>query len=141
MSGKRGRPQKFNNVEELQKKIDAYFDSCFRPVLDENGSPIIDIDTGKLVKEQVKPFTMSGLAVFLDCDRQTLLNYKAKDKYFGTIKHARDRIEAYVEEQLFTPKIATGVIFNLKNNFDWKDKREINQEISGIDKFFVERDD
>lgn len=105
----RGRPLKFKSVKELQKKIDEYFAMC-----DEKG----------------KPYTVSGLAYYLDTSRRTLLDYEEKnDEFSHTIKRAKQRIEAFVEESLWTPKIANGVAFNLKNNFGWKDKTE--QEISG----------
>lgn len=135
-ANKGGRPLKFKSETQLQEKIDAYFASCFIPVI-QNGEPVIDMD-GKPLMEQAKPFTMAGLAAFLDCDRKTLLNYSHKEKYFPTIKKARQKIEAYVEEQLFSPKIAAGVIFNLKNNFDWKDKQEVTHEIEGVEGFFTD---
>ncbi len=100
---KRGRPKKYTDTDIVQQKIDAYFKNCD--------------DTNK-------PYTMSGLALALDMDRKTLLNYSKDDKFFLTIKKARNKVEAYVEERLFYPN-ATGVIFNLKNNFEWQDKQEL----------------
>ena len=35
-------------------------------------------------------------------------------------------IEAHLEKKLFGNNV-TGLIFNLKNNFDWKDKTEVAQ--------------
>jgi hypothetical protein len=98
------RPLKFQSVEELQQKIDEYFEMC-----DEKG----------------KPYTISGLAYYLDTNRQTLLNYEGRDEFFDTITRAKARIEAFVEESLWQPKIATGVMFNLKNNFGWQDKQSL----------------
>lgn len=101
---KRGRPKKYTDAELVQKKIDEYFKIC-----DENH----------------KPYTMSGLALSLDMDRRSLLNYSKDEKFFPTIKKARDKVESYAEERLFFPN-ATGVIFNLKNNFGWEDKQELS---------------
>jgi len=56
-------------------------------------------------------------------DRRTLLNYSKDDKFFPTIKKAKRKIEAYLEEKLVTDG-GTGIIFNLKNNYGWKDKQE-----------------
>lgn len=98
-----GRPKKFNSPEDLQDKVDAYFEEC-----DMNG----------------KPYTMSGLALALDIDRKTLVNYSKDEKFFPTIKKARQKVETYLEESLQTGSVA-GVIFNLKNNFGWKDKTEV----------------
>lgn len=101
---KRGRPKKYTEIDVMQQKIDEYFKKC-----DENN----------------KPYTMSGLALALDMDRRSLLNYSKNDEFFPTIKKARNKVETYVEERLFYPN-ATGVIFNLKNNFNWEDKQELN---------------
>ncbi|MBO0962353.1 hypothetical protein J1P26_21860 [Neobacillus sp. MM2021_6] len=129
-----GRPLKFRSVKALQKKIDEYFESCFeeqwieyddiwRPILDRNG---------EVVKHQVKPFTITGLASFLGTTRQGLINYEQRDEFYDTIKNAKVKIEAYAEEALYKPKIAAGVIFNLKNNFGWEDKQGI-QHSGGVD--------
>lgn len=32
MSNKIGRPKKYTKVEEMQRDIDKYFDSCYRPI-------------------------------------------------------------------------------------------------------------
>jgi hypothetical protein len=96
-----GRPLKFASPEELQQKIDQYFLHC---------------DTVK------KAYTVSGLAVWLDSSREVLLNYGIREKFTDTIKKAKMRIEAYAEENLFKPGVATGMIFNLTNNWGWTNK-------------------
>lgn len=101
---KRGRPKKYSEIDIMQQKIDEYFKKC---------------------DESNKPYTMSGLALALEMDRRSLLNYSKEDKFFPTIKKARNKVETYVEERLFYPN-ATGVIFNLKNNFGWEDKQELS---------------
>lgn len=105
------RPLLFKSKEELQSKIDAYFESCYSE--DDKGN-----------RTQVRPYTITGLAVALDTSRQTLVNYEAKEEYFDTIKKAKDIIENWTEEQLYRNTQVTGVIFNLKNNYDWKDRTE-----------------
>jgi DNA-packaging protein gp3 len=127
-----GRPLKFKSVEELQRKIDEYFESCFEEVWEktpEGWKPVTD-HNGNIIKQQVKPFTITGLAHHLGTTRRTLLDYEQReDEFSHTIRKAKTRIEAYVEESLWKPKIATGVMFNLKNNFGWQDKQ--NLEHSG----------
>lgn len=99
-----GRPLLFKNKKELEDRIDKYWEYCAK----EN-----------------KPLTMSKLAVYLGTNRQTLLNYSKKEQYFDTIKKARAMIEAYIEEGLLGKKLnVVGCIFNLKNNFNWRDKYE-----------------
>lgn len=111
-----GRPLKFKSVEELQRKIDDYFDSCY----DEDGNCI-------------RPLTITGLALALDTTRRTLLDYEEKDEYSHTIKMAKQRIENFAEEQLFTNRNTAGVIFNMVNNYGWTNKQDIDQSISGKD--------
>lgn len=109
-----GRPLKYSDPKELEKDIQEYFNYC-----DENN----------------KPLTMSGLAYALDMDRKTLLNYSNREKFFPTIKKAKERIERFNEEILYSKDVPTvGVIFNLKNNFDWRDKQEIEANLSYEDK-------
>lgn len=99
-----GRPPKYKTKEELQKKIEEYFSQCDR-----------DHD----------PYTVTGLAMALDVDRKTLLNYSDKEEFFHTIKRAKLKVENYLEKRLINDNSTSGIIFNLKNNYDWKDKQEI----------------
>ena len=98
-----GRPPKYTEVEEMQKKIDKYFEDC---------------------KLNNRPYTITGLGLALDMSRQDLINYSKKEKFFDTIKKAKMRVENYLEERLINDSSATGIIFNLKNNYGWKDKQE-----------------
>ena len=118
--GEVGRPRAFKSVEEVEEKINAYFNYC---------------------EEKEKPYTMSGLAYYLGISRQTLVNYSNQYQFFDTIKKARDRVQMQLEENALSNKAnPTFTIFNLKNNFDWKDKIEhsssevenINKNISNI---------
>lgn len=125
-----GRPLKFATVEELQEKIEIYFKSCWRQKVDMFGNPIFMKDEhGKKTKEKVmeqwKPYTIVGLAVALDTTRETLLDYEEKDGFSDTIKRAKEMCHQYAEEQLYIGKNPTGAIFNLKNNYKWKDRNEI----------------
>lgn len=111
-----GQPKKYKTVEELQEKIDAYFTKQ-------------DI---KYSDRLVPVYGVVGLASFLGVDRETLLNYGKDEEYFGTIKAAKVKIESISEERLIAGEgNVTGVIFNLKNNYGWKDASQ--QEITGKD--------
>lgn len=120
-----GRPLLFKDKKSLQLAIDDYFNSCFEKVEIEDRSGNI-----KIKNVQIKPFTIAGLAYALGTNRQTLLNYEKKEQFFDTIKKAKCRVEANVEESLFQGK-PVGAIFNLKNNFGWKDKNEIDHTSNG----------
>lgn len=100
-----GRPLKYRSKKKLEMAIDDYFMCC---------------------DATERPYTMSGLAVHLGIDRTTLINYGKREQFFNTIKKARDKVENYAEEQLFLNSHTAGVIFNLKNNFGWRDKAEID---------------
>ncbi|WP_057766704.1 terminase small subunit [Cytobacillus praedii] len=121
-----GRPLKFKNADELEEAIRAYFDYC-----DER----VDVKftkEGEMIEiPNPRPYTISGLAYYLGTTRQTLLNYEQKDEFFDTVRAAKAKIEAFVEESLWTPKVAQGVVFNLKNNFGWEEKQSL--EHSGPD--------
>ena len=104
---------KYKTKEELQKGIDKYFDDC-------------DKDN--------KPYTISGLALSLDIDRRTLLNYGEREEFFPLIKRAKARVENMLEENLYRLGNNSGIIFNLKNNYGWKDNIEISNEQSQLDK-------
>lgn len=121
-----GRPPKFGTVEELQEKINAYFESC------DNRTTKIMNSKGKMIEvPDPRPYTITGLALALDTTRRTLLDYETiyGEEFSHTIKMAKQKIENFAEESLWQPKIATGVIFNLKNNYGWVDKTEV--ETSG----------
>ena len=115
-----GRPKIFNDVKEVEEKINAYFNYC---------------------EEKEKPYTMSGLAYYLGIDRKTLINYSKNEEYFHTIKKARDKVQMQLEENALSNKAnSTFTIFNLKNNFDWKDSNEVktNVEITKVDELLNE---
>lgn len=101
-----GGNRKYKNAEEMKIVIDKYFDMC---------------------NATERPYTVAGLARYLGLTRKSLLEYQ---KNYGTdyamvIEDAKTRIEEFVEACLFKSGIATGVIFNLKNNFGWNDKQEV----------------
>lgn len=106
----RGRPNKITKKEELQEKIDNYFKEC---------------------NYKGEPYTITGLCIALDICRDTLCEYAKKEEFSDTIKKAKLRVENYLEKHLITDNGTTGIIFNLKNNFGWKDKQEnINVDTS-----------
>ncbi|MFD1990090.1 terminase small subunit [Paenibacillus nicotianae] len=132
-----GRPLRFESVEHLQHEIDDYFNSCYEEVWyeieEDDGQKSWRPSTdrfGQIEKQQVKPFTVSGLAYYLGTNRQTLMNYSERPEFIDTIKKAKARIEGYVEETLLTSKNPAGSIFNLKNNYGWVDKQEVDQTLS-----------
>ncbi len=114
-----GRPPIFETPEEMQAVIDEYFDYC-----DNRIQQVYSPKEGGVIQcINPAPYTMSGLARRLGMDRRTLIDYAKRDKFILTIKAARQKVHEDVEQRLME-KNATGAIFNLKNNFGWKDSTE-----------------
>ena len=122
-----GRPLKFETPELMQKQIDLYFLAC-KVHQTGNDDLLMGLSDAELLVvndvDDVIP-TVTGLALALDTSRRVLLNYEDRDEYVHTIKKAKLRIENGIEQRLFHNN-ATGSIFNLKNNFDWKDTQDLN---------------
>lgn len=109
---KGGHPAKWKTPKELQTSIDSYY---------------------VWVEENHKHITVTGLAWWLDTNRQTLINYENNDTngwlkrctqedkqgFIDTIKRAKRYIEMEYEESLMDNKTSTGAIFTLKNNYTW----------------------
>lgn len=91
-----GRPKIWSDPIDLSNLISDYFNQTARP-------------------------TLSGLAVFLEVDRQTLYNYKERDEFFDIIKRAAAKVESIYEERAIYENNPTGVIFALKN-MGWSDR-------------------
>lgn len=108
------RPKLYTSVEQMEKDIEKYFAEC---------------------DKKEKPYTMSGLAYALDMDRKTLLNYSKNEEFFPTIKKAKQKVEQQLEENLYRLGNNSGIIFNLKNNFNWKDNVEVtdNRELNKVE--------
>lgn len=114
-----GRPSKFKTVDDLEDMIDWYF---FDSLYDSCGMP----------RPIQRHISISGLALYLGfADRQSIQDYNKRDEFSFTIKRARLVIESYLEEKLMGTNV-TGVIFNLKNNYGWKDTKDVTVDGSGV---------
>ena len=98
---------KYKTAEELGNAIKNYFKEC---------------------DDKEKPYTVSGLALSLGVDRSTLIRYNEKSSYATLIKNAKLKIENQLEESLYRLGNNSGVIFNLKNNYGWKDTVEVESK-------------
>lgn len=126
-----GRPLMYSSAEEMQKQIDSYFEECKgRLLVDDNGVTLRD-KYGLPIFIDVKPPTITGLALALGFNsRQALLNYQGRPEFNDTILRAKARVEQYAEERLFDKDGANGAKFSLANNFDgWKEKKEIDADV------------
>lgn len=134
-----GRPAHFKTPEEMQEKIDKYFEEKVRciPLLNDEGNYIIS--NGKIAYD-VMPPTINGLALYLgfvnDCSIYDYENRVSKEDdnekpFSDTIKQARSRIKEFAEQQLYIGN-STGAIFWLKNS-GWKDRQDITSDDKQID--------
>lgn len=135
-----GRPPKFESAEQMQELIDAYFKECDgKPLLDENGTPMRN-KYGKIIKDDRRPYTITGLALALGFNsRQALLNYEGKEEFNDTIRRAKARVERYAEERLYDKDGANGAKFSLTNNFKgWSEKQQIEGSINTKQEITIE---
>ena len=99
------RPLKYKSEKELKKGITRYFKDC---------------------DKRDKPYTISGLALFLGfLSRDALMSYREKKQFSDIIKLARLKIQASYAEELTKRKVGVaGLIFIMKNNFGFTDRQE-----------------
>ena len=115
-----GRPLKFQDPIDLQKKIDEYF---------------------KIIYEKEDVATVSALAVHLNSTRLELLDYENRvnntTQEISTIfKKAKARILAEQEQMAMKGKINPTVwIFSSKNNLGYVDRTETDHKISEFNFF------
>lgn len=116
-----GKHLQYKTVQALQEVIDEYFDYC-----ENRTRKIYDEKRGvELMISYPAPYTMSGLARRIGLSRQALCEYSHREAYGDAIMRAREKVQEDVENRLMETKNEKGAMFNLKNNFGWKDKTEI----------------
>lgn len=128
-----GGKRKYENPKDLKRQCDKYFQSLMRPVYikgqmmkDEAGNPIM---------EQIRPATISGLAQFLGIQTKTLKSYHMKSvsglippEYAEIVLEARQKIEVFAEEQMYSRDGARGAQFVLQAGFGWQTKGEQSEQ-------------
>ena len=132
----KGSRSRWLSPEHLQCMVNEYFESCNGPIFNSKGELLRDND-GNILKGQVKPYTMSGLALYLGVSTQTLKRYReglidtvldemkaeTEDKltFSRVILNAKQRIEAYAEGRLYDHDGQRGAQFVLDCCFGWID--------------------
>lgn len=155
---KNGRPFLFTDPNELKVKIQNYFDNC-DPHLTEKMMVTGQTESGgdlverRIVLTKQRPYTITGLARALGVNRRTLINYKNPNHYdesidpkvrqeiIRAIEHAYTRVEEYNEEALHRSGVANGIKFNLSNNFDWVDKKVVDENVNDVSKTLDDLED
>ena len=124
-----GRPLKFKTPKELKTKVKDYFQRC------DDWKIIKKISWWEVVSMNVPiPYTVEGLCVYLDIDRKTLLNYQWErewqkeldSEFVHTVKNAKQKILSNMQERALLWESNPAVsIFNLKNNYWFKDQTHV----------------
>ena len=134
---KGGRPLKYKTAGEMQRIIDIYFLACSVKQADTKGAQSTLKELNLLVNalderdkatykdmEDTWP-TITGLAYALDIARNQLINYEGKKRFHNTIRKGKERVLRAQEQKLQTGTNVQGVIFSMKNNYNWVDKQEV----------------
>lgn len=132
----KGAKSKWLSPEHLQCMVDEYFESCNGPLFNNKGELLRDND-GHILKGQVKPYTVSGLALYLGISTQTLKTYRegridslldemkaqTEDKltFSRVVLDAKQRIEAYAEGRLYDRDGQRGAQYVLDCCYGWVD--------------------
>lgn len=141
----KGMRRKFMSPEHLQCMVNEYFESCNGPMFDKNGQLVYD-NQGNLVKTQVKPYTVSGLSLYLGISTDTFRKYKSgeidsildemkaetddKLTFSKVMTNAKRTVEAYAESRLYDRDGQRGAQFVLDCQFNWvghKDRADIKK--------------
>lgn len=148
--------QKEYTAAGLERACEAYFNSISyqEPVMkkvpdtDEDGVARLD-DKGHILYRYEQITTADGkpafetcwieppgivaLCLYLGIHRSTFDRYGSlagsdaeSERFRNTVTRARGRVEAYLAAQLENRSAARGAIFNLQQNFGWKDRKEIS---------------
>ena len=148
-----GAPKKYT-ARTLKKAVEEYFKSITREVVMTENKPTgekdkmghmiyeaVDIvnSLGKPMKviEYLVPPTVGGLSDYLGIHRDTWNDYCNREKhpeFSDTTTQAMGRIHAYLERESLTRdgKNLKGVIFNLENNFGYKERLDVS---GGVEDF------
>lgn len=137
-----GRPPKYDNKEDIDKAIKYYFDSITRdyqvfdskvvgyededkkkpiivqePRLNNAGEPIFDT-------EYLEIPSILGCCIHMGIVKDTWNQYSKDEMFSDSIMRAKQIIEEFNIKQLYRKDQVNGIMFNLKNNYGWKDKTE-----------------
>lgn len=141
-SKNRDHLRKFKSPEHLEALCNEYFASCDGVMYHKNGIPMRD-KNGELLIGQIKPYTISGLARYLDIDTSKLRSYEQglrdsigfeeieegeetgqRLEYSTVLRRARQRIEEFAETRLYDRDGFNGAKFVLDHAYKWIGQKE-----------------
>ena len=108
------------NFESVKKRLEEYFLSRLSPKTEKDGRPVLD-ENGEPVMVSSRPLTVTGLTLALGLSsRDELFSFKSK-KTKALIRTALMKIEESAEEKLFTKEYFNGAKLFLEVNFNrWR---------------------
>ncbi len=107
-----GRPRLYQDHESFAAKVEGYFAS---------------------LKDTDKKPTLAGLCYFMDFDdKESFTTYGTYGEDFSrTVRRTRMRMEDDRQQSLLSKdKFTPGIALDLKNNHGWRDKSEMDLNVS-----------
>lgn len=110
LGNKGGRPRKFQDPVEFDRMIDEFFTDC---------------------EENDKKPTIERLAVYMGCWKECLADYEEIKEFSLSIKNAKKRCLDWLIAAGLEARNPAMHIFLAKNNYGYKDKHEVDNNLSG----------
>lgn len=141
----RGKKPAFSSPQQLQAEVDQYFESCYGPLIDWKKNELVYDKNGEIVKVQVEPFTVAGLAYYIGVPTEVLdkITWGWFDDLDDTtdedelcsaiLKRAKQRINLYAEKRLYDREGVVGAKFVLDHHFRMIGQKE-SAEIEALKK-------
>lgn len=109
---------KFTDPADLRKKIQEYFDECEGKRLPTKTGLCLFLGVNRKYLADIKDLKFN---VYPDAKK----NQELKRQILDVVEWAHLFIESKMEDELYRGgKNTIGLIFGLKNNYQWKDKEE-----------------
>ena len=120
-----GKPRKYKTKEELEAKIDEYFNQCEPEYAKDEECEIIVTKQGPIIKNLNAP-SLTGLALYLGyASRQSIYDNENIEEYSYTIKRSKMKVEEWLYQHSVDGTMPPAVGIFLLKNFGWTDKQEI----------------
>lgn len=128
-----GRPPLYKTEKDLDKAINAYFDSREIEFLkDDDGNIKID-KSGMPIIINLNAPSVSGLALYLGyASRQSIYDNEKHEKFSYIIKKAKTRVEEWVYQSAMAGYINHVLAIFILKQFGYTDKQELEHNVKSI---------
>lgn len=107
---------KYSTPEKFYNGVRDYIEMC--------NVQSREVETKRGIQFIEKPFTLTGLCIFLGITKQKFNALRKQPQYKEICEFAELISENYLEEGMLNGKLnVIGSIFSLKNNFGWKENK------------------